>query len=399
MHVIGRTGSASACDDSTAPRTRDSSKTRIRDSLATENPNRSPSDISKQSSSENRDPPTGHLGRYLARDGTAGAAVGIDLDRPHAGLVVGKRGSGKSHTLGVLAEAAARADGIAPVIVDPMDAFSGLDAPTDGEPVAARVIDRPAIRADAIPPADWPSLVGLDPETSAGGLVWAAATATTTLPEMGAHVEAAEASRATRRVATNHLRRAAEWGVFVPGGLSAGDLLGGAVSVLSLAGVDDAPISAVVAAVARLLYSARVDPDGSEGGEERRLPWLLVDEAHVALDGVAAGALRTLLTRGRAPGVSVVLATQRPAALPDVAISQADLLVAHRLTSERDIDALDAARPTFFRGSLRERLPTGVGEALVVDDATESTHTVRIRERDTPHGGATPRASGPSQPP
>ncbi|MFD1525899.1 ATP-binding protein, partial [Halolamina salina] len=124
-----------------------------------------------------------------------------------------------------------------------------------------------------------------------------------------------------------------------------------------------------------------------------RLPWLFVDEAHVAVDGVAGTALRTLLTRGRAPGVSLVLATQRLSALPAVAASQADLLLAHRLTSEADIEALAAASPTYLSGTLEDRLPSGRGEALVVDDATESTHAIRVRDRHTPHGGDTPRAS------
>lgn len=344
--------------------------------------------IGRDTESTTESAPAGHLGRYLARDGSVGAAVGFDLDHPHAGLVVGKRGAGKSHTLGVLAEAAARAEGVAPVVADPMGAFEGLGAVADGAPVPATVVANPTIPADAIPPGDWPSLVGLDPAGGPGGLVWAAASASTTLSEMHTHVAEAEAAQATRRVARNHLARAADWGVFSPDGLTASDLLGGEVTVLSLDGVADAASSAVVAAVARLLYDARA---GSAA--DSRLPWLLVDEAHVAVDGVADAALRTLLTRGRAPGVSLVLATQRPSALPAVAASQADLLVAHRLTSEADIEALAAARPTFFEGSLRERLPAGTGEALVIDDATESTHTVRIRERDTPHGGDTPRAS------
>jgi len=110
--------------------------------------------------------------------------------------------------------------------------------------------------------------------------------------------------------------------------------------------------------------------------------------------GVADPALRTLLTRGRAPGVSLVCATQRPGALPSVAVSQSDLLVAHRLTAERDLDRLAEAEATYLAGDLASRLPTETGEALVVDDATETAHTVRIRERRTPHGGGSPSASG-----
>jgi hypothetical protein len=143
----------------------------------------------------------------------------------------------------------------------------------------------------------------------------------------------------------------------------------------------------VVHAVARGLYEARL------ADELDVLPWLFVDEAHVAFDGVAAAALTTLLTRGRAPGVSLVCATQRPGTLPSVVTSQADLLVAHRLTAETDVAALAACEATYVEGRLRDRLPTACGEAFVVDDHTESVHVVRVRERETPHEGASPRAS------
>ena len=333
---------------------------------------------------------TGHLGHYLARDGSEGAPVGIDTNRPHAALVVGKRGAGKSHTLGVLAEATARTAGVAPVVVDPMGAFGGLaaGAADDTPTVHASIVEEPRVRADAIPPEVWPELVGLDSNDGPGALVWEAASTADTVEGMLGVVESADADPGVRRAARNHLRRASDWGIFDPAGLVATDLLGSEATVLSLAGVPDAPTSAVTAAVARALYDAREATNPSE-----RLPWLFVDEAHVAIDGVAEQALRTLLTRGRAPGVSLVLATQRPTALPAVAASQADLLLAHRLTSEADIAALSAASPTYLEGRLRDRLPTGRGEALVVDDATESTHTVQVRERDTASGGETPRAT------
>jgi hypothetical protein len=38
-------------------------------------------------------------------------------------------------------------------------------------------------------------------------------------------------------------------------------------------------------------------------------------------------------------------------------------------------------------------MPTGPGEALVIDDTAEAVRTVAVRERDTPHGGDSPRAS------
>jgi hypothetical protein len=68
-------------------------------------------------------------------------------------------------------------------------------------------------------------------------------------------------------------------------------------------------------------------------------------------------------------------------------------LICHRLTAERDVSRLAAADATYLAGDLAERLPTGTGEALIVDDATETAHTVRVRERRTPHGGGSPSAS------
>jgi hypothetical protein len=331
--------------------------------------------------------PTALLGTYRARDGSDGAAVGLDLDRPHAGLVVGKRGSGKSYTLGVIAEETARVDGIAPVIVDPMGVFGGLAAESDGAAVPARVIDRPGVRAGAVPPEAWPELLGLDPSSPAGSLVWRAADDAPTLAAMRAAAARADVPEDTRRAASNHLRMAASWDAFRSDGCSPASLADDGVTVLDLSAYDPGPMRAVVAAVAGGLYDARVT------GAIERLPWLLVDEAHAFFQGVSSPALGRLLTRGRAPGVSLIAATQRPSALPGVAVSQADVLIAHRLTSTADIDALAAARPTYLGGTLRDRLPSETGCALVIDDATESVDDLRVRRRDTPHGGDSPRAS------
>jgi hypothetical protein len=322
---------------------------------------------------------TGSLGHFLATDGSPGAPVGVDVERPHAVAVVGKRGSGKTHTLGVLAEALSSAAGVAPVVVDPMGDLRGLAA------AGARVTE-PTVRADAVPPASWPALLGLDPESGAGSLAWRAAAEATTLAGMRSFVADADADATARRAAANHLSLAAAWGVFAPDGLDAAALDRSRGTVLDCSRLGAAATNAVCLAVARGCYDRRRRGDG-------RLLWLLVDEAHVAFDGVAAGAMETLLARGRGPGVSLVLATQRPGALPAVAVSQTDLLLAHRLTADADRAALTAANAAFLDRDVRASLPTDRGCALVVDDATETAHRVRVRERRTPDGGDSPRAS------
>ncbi|WP_338727161.1 DUF87 domain-containing protein [Haladaptatus sp. DJG-WS-42] len=331
------------------------------------------------------DGPVANLGHFRACDGSCGGAVGLDVNRPHAALVVGKRGSGKSYTLGVLAEELAQCEGIAPVIIDPMGAFTTLAA--EDANIAATVESTPTISADVLAPQSWCELFGLDPAGAVGSLLWQAASATASLDAMAAFIETAVVDDATRRAGSNHLALAREWGVFSGDGLTAAQLCSDGVTILDCSGLADAPMNAVCRAVAAALYRARLD------GTIERLPWLLVDEAHVFFDGVAGSSLRTLLTRGRQPGVSLIAATQRPGALPPVAHSQADVLVVHRVTNEADRAALAAARPTYLDGSFASRMPTAPGEALVIDDVTERTHAVQIRLRETPHGGETPRVN------
>jgi len=333
------------------------------------------------------DRPSGLLGTYRALDGSSGAPLYLDLDGPHAALVVGKRGYGKSYTLGVVAEALARSSGVAPVVVDPIGVFRSLAAPADGEAVPASVVTDPAVTPSSLDPRSWCELLNLAPESGAGGLVWGAAQAADSIPAMRDHVRATDAASDEKRAATNHLRLAERWGVFDPDGLSGTDLGGADVTVVDVSGLDAAPMNAVVRGIAEALYRGRVD------GDVDRLPWLLLDEAHAFFDGVADPALRTILTRGRAPGVSLVMATQRPGVVPDVAVSQSDIVASHRLTSRSDIDALERTQPTYMSAGLSERMPTEPGEVVIVDDATETVHTATIRTRDTPHDGDSPNAS------
>jgi hypothetical protein len=332
--------------------------------------------------------PAGRLGTYRALDGSRGAELYLDLDGPHAALVVGKRGYGKSYTLGVIAEELARTEGVAPTVVDPMGVFASLTE-TDGPSATHRA--SPTIAPDALDPKSWCSLLGLEPDSAAGSLVWQAAQTASTLDAMKTHVRESGAKQQARLAACNHLDLAASWDVFDVDGIDATELAGSAVTVVDVSGLDAAPMNAVCRGVVEAVYRARVD-DAID-----RLPWLLVDEAHTFFDGVANSALRTVLTRGRAPGVSLVAATQRPSAVPEVAVSQSDILVSHRLTAQDDLDALGTSQPTYLNDSLEARMPTETGEVLVVDDATETIHTAQVRTRETPHGGDSPRASQLSQ--
>jgi len=213
--------------------------------------------------------PTARLGACRALDGSAGAPLHLDVDRPHAVNVVGKRGSGKSYTLGVLAEELARRAGVTPVVVDPMGVFGSLRASAEGAPVPATVVDAPAVPASALSPRAWCALVDLPPESGPGALVWQAAEAADSLAGMQAALEGVEAPAATRRAARNHLSLVGSWDVVADGGGTA-PLSTPGVTVLDCSGLPRAGANAVVRGVAETLYRRRV------AGDCPRLPWLVI---------------------------------------------------------------------------------------------------------------------------
>jgi len=331
--------------------------------------------------------PAGKLGTFRALDGSEGAPLQFDMNGPHAMLVVGKRGYGKSYTMGVIAEALARTEEVAPVVIDPMGVFRELATPSFDEPVPAELVEDPAVTPNSLDPRSWCTLLGLSPESGAGGIVWQAAQSESTIDGMCDHIEQSDARESDKRAAINHVNLADSWDVFDAEGLDAAALGSSEATVLDVSGLDAAPMNAVARGVGEAVYRARID------GDIARLPWLLFDEAHTFFQGVANRALRLLLTRGRAPGVSTVLATQRPSAVPEVGISQSDVLISHRLTSLEDLEALEAAQPTYMNTSLDERMPESPGEVIIVDDSTETVHAAQIRRRSTPHGGDSPDAT------
>jgi hypothetical protein len=127
--------------------------------------------------------------------------------------------------------------------------------------------------------------------------------------------------------------------------------------------------------------------------------WLVIDEAHEFLpkDGktLATDPLITILREGRQPGISLILATQQPGKIHTDVMTQADTIIAHRITAKLDIDALGALMQSYLRGGLDkylDDLPRVKGAALVLDDSNERMYPMRVRPRFTWHGGGAPTA-------
>ncbi len=127
------------------------------------------------------------------------------------------------------------------------------------------------------------------------------------------------------------------------------------------------------------------------------LVWVLIDEAHEFLpfEGFTASttALKTLLREGRQPGISLVLATQQPGKIHTDAMTQSDVILAHRLTAKIDTDALGSLMQSYLRAGLDKEiniLPKVPGACIAVDDVNERLYPMRVRPRFSWHGGSAP---------
>jgi hypothetical protein len=133
--------------------------------------------------------------------------------------------------------------------------------------------------------------------------------------------------------------------------------------------------------------------------KDEPLVWLFIDEAHEFLPlnekTVATDALVQLLREGRQPGISLVLATQQPGQIHRDVMTQSDIVLAHRVTSKPDLEALNFIMQSYLYEGIKkymDDLPRLKGSCIVLDDNSERIYPMRIRPRFTWHGGDAPTA-------
>lgn len=134
-----------------------------------------------------------------------------------------------------------------------------------------------------------------------------------------------------------------------------------------------------------------------EAKKDLPLVWMFLDEAQEFLpkDKVtpATDALVQLLREGRQPGISLVLATQQPGEIHTDVITQSDIVISHRITARRDIEALNNMMQSYLFSDINKylnELPTLKGSAIVLDDNSERIYPIRVRPRFSWHGGEAP---------
>ena len=127
--------------------------------------------------------------------------------------------------------------------------------------------------------------------------------------------------------------------------------------------------------------------------------WLVIDEAHEFLPvtgkTLATDPLVTILREGRQPGISLILASQQPGKIHTDVMTQADVVIAHRITAKIDTEALGALMQSYMREGLVQQLdelPRVKGAAIIFDDNNEKMYPIKLRPRLTWHGGEDPSA-------
>ena len=135
--------------------------------------------------------------------------------------------------------------------------------------------------------------------------------------------------------------------------------------------------------------------------QEMPLVWLVIDEAHEFLPkdekdtNAATEPLKIVMREGRQPGISLIVATQQPGKINTDVMTQADIVISHRITARLDVQALGLLAQSYMEHGIERAmndLPTVKGTAVVFDDLNEKIMMVRVRPRFTWHGGSSPSA-------
>jgi len=149
----------------------------------------------------------------------------------------------------------------------------------------------------------------------------------------------------------------------------------------------------------RMLYRKEEEMNllkGKKKTSEMPIIWMMIDEAHMFMPqnrpSMALDVLLQWIRVGRQPGLSLLLATQRPNKLHSEAISQSDFFLSMRLTAKEDIDSVSAIRPSYLKIPMDKyyaQMPKQQGFAILVDDNSEKVMMLKIRPRITWDGGKT----------
>lgn len=158
----------------------------------------------------------------------------------------------------------------------------------------------------------------------------------------------------------------------------------GTASVIDLKGAPAMMRNVAITRMLKVLYEARKKED---------VPpfFLLAEEAHnfcpQESGSMTGGAMRIIASEGRKFGLGLCIVTQRPAKVDKNVLSQCGTNIILKVTNPNDLKTITASVEGLTTGvqPLIQRLPAGT--ALVVGSGIRLPVFVRIRPRETQHGG------------
>jgi hypothetical protein len=381
--------------------------------------------------------------------------VMMDVIRPHIVLICGKRGSGKSYSAAVIAEEIIALPeeirkNLSVIMIDTMGIYWSMKKPNDKEADALREwglkpaamksmrffipkgfageYEAAGIEYDAtftlpcseMSASDWTTTFGFSSMDDYGMATERAVKAARkrlekySIEDILKEVESdARTEKKVKDALYGRFSAAQDWGVFEKEGTPPEKFMQpGATTVIDISHyVRDSSgwsvRSMVIGLLSRKIFQARLMARKSEevetitGEQKSSMPlvWMMIDEAHqfIPAEGATAASepILTLIKEGREPGVSLVLITQIPNKLHPDALAQADLVIAHRLTSDADISALQAIMQTYALDDIRtlvNTLPREKGAAVLLDDNSERIYAIQVRPRLSWHAGGSPKA-------
>jgi hypothetical protein len=408
------------------------------------------------------------LGKQYIKMGqitTLSNKIYMDISNAHVAFICGKRGGGKSYTMGVIAEGLADLDpevrqNLSIILLDTMGIYWTMKYPNhkdeillkewglEGKGIDVKIFtpieyyakfkeqgiptDYPfSLDPSELDQDDWCHAFRQDKYSPNGTLITRAvldlkeSKGKYSVDDILEYVKNDnEAEKNTKDAVNNMFELAKKWGVFSDKATPIHELAKpGEITVLDVSCYATQPggwdIKAlIVGIIAEHMFIERMEFRKGEEyksvhkamhyfGEEEKakldmpLVWLVLDEAHEFLPRDPADAnaatypLIVVMREGRQPGISLILATQQPGKIHTDVMTQADIVLSHRITAKVDVDALGMLMQSYMRAGLSEeldKLPRDKGSAILFDDQNERLFPMRVRPRFSWHGGGSPTA-------
>jgi hypothetical protein len=369
----------------------------------------------------------------------------LDNSMSRAILICGKRGSGKSYTLGSIIEELIETGDTLTIILDPMGIYHPMSLPNysqerelwewglspkempvlvlvPGDPVqryggqdVISELERRNVRIKPLrinpsdlSPDSWCGLFDLSISDVMGIALYRAIQGLARkrkeqffVSDIIAEIEQdGRVQDRTREALLNRLEMAIDWNLFSERYQEVWEIFDQkSVNIVDLSVLDPGQYglrSLVVDVLARDIFRRRTI---SRRKEELKLTadlpkvWVAIDEAHQFVPSGKTTLAKEILIRwvkeGRQPGLSLIVASQQPSAIDSEVLSQCDVIIAQKLTNKDDIAALNKLSQDYMGNELKTyiRNLNRRGQAVLVDDEQERVAMIQVRPRRSRHGG------------